>query len=150
MLVDAGNVRPLRAVTQHGNHRPPHHRPEHGALTHQTKRSRRPRRGSGKSPVLVAQALLPVRPSRPHYKLQLELRVSHIRTLLLVATTAHPRQDPSGAKPPAGGAGAGDDHYAKLLTHNSTPAENPPTHAVIMAGGRGTRFGPRSRTRTPK
>jgi len=25
-----------------------------------------------------------------------------------------------------------------------------PTHAVILAGGRGTRFWPRSRTRTPK
>ena len=25
-----------------------------------------------------------------------------------------------------------------------------PTHAVVLAGGRGTRFWPRSRTRTPK
>jgi mannose-1-phosphate guanylyltransferase len=32
----------------------------------------------------------------------------------------------------------------------STDKLNPPTHAVIMAGGRGTRFWPRSRTRTPK
>jgi len=30
------------------------------------------------------------------------------------------------------------------------PTEKPPIHAVIMAGGRGTRFWPRSRTRTPK
>ena len=32
------------------------------------------------------------------------------------------------------------------------PTNNPklPTHAIIMAGGRGTRFWPRSRTRTPK
>src|SRR6266481_228912 len=28
--------------------------------------------------------------------------------------------------------------------------ENLPVHAVILAGGRGTRFWPRSRTRTPK
>jgi len=30
------------------------------------------------------------------------------------------------------------------------PSENLTTHAVILAGGRGTRFWPRSRTRTPK
>ncbi len=30
------------------------------------------------------------------------------------------------------------------------PTEKPSIHAVIMAGGRGTRFWPRSRTRTPK
>jgi mannose-1-phosphate guanylyltransferase len=30
------------------------------------------------------------------------------------------------------------------------PAEKPTVHAVILAGGRGTRFWPRSRTRTPK
>jgi mannose-1-phosphate guanylyltransferase len=30
------------------------------------------------------------------------------------------------------------------------PTEKLPTHAVILAGGRGTRFWPRSRTRTPK
>ncbi|HXM94930.1 MAG TPA: sugar phosphate nucleotidyltransferase [Candidatus Dormibacteraeota bacterium] len=30
------------------------------------------------------------------------------------------------------------------------PLEKLPTHAVILAGGRGTRFWPRSRTRTPK
>src|SRR5258708_23354841 len=32
----------------------------------------------------------------------------------------------------------------------SMPSENLITHAVILAGGRGTRFWPRSRTRTPK
>src|SRR5271154_1947066 len=30
------------------------------------------------------------------------------------------------------------------------PTEKLQTHAVILAGGRGTRFWPRSRTRTPK
>src|SRR5258708_40103788 len=30
------------------------------------------------------------------------------------------------------------------------PTEKLPVHAVILAGGRGTRFWPRSRTRTPK
>src|SRR3984893_385241 len=30
------------------------------------------------------------------------------------------------------------------------PADKVTTHAVILAGGRGTRFWPRSRTRTPK
>jgi len=30
------------------------------------------------------------------------------------------------------------------------PTEKLPTHAIILAGGRGTRFWPRSRTRTPK
>src|SRR5437762_11764619 len=30
------------------------------------------------------------------------------------------------------------------------PSEELVTHAVILAGGRGTRFWPRSRTRTPK
>src|SRR5258707_15479637 len=30
------------------------------------------------------------------------------------------------------------------------PRENLPVHAVILAGGRGTRFWPRSRTKTPK
>jgi mannose-1-phosphate guanylyltransferase len=32
----------------------------------------------------------------------------------------------------------------------STRSSNPPAHAVILAGGRGTRFWPRSRTRQPK
>ena len=30
------------------------------------------------------------------------------------------------------------------------PDEKLPVHAIVLAGGRGTRFWPRSRTRTPK
>ena len=36
------------------------------------------------------------------------------------------------------------------MTPASTKSGEPQAHAVILAGGRGTRFWPRSRTRTPK
>jgi mannose-1-phosphate guanylyltransferase len=36
------------------------------------------------------------------------------------------------------------------MDNTDTPVRTPPVHIVIMAGGRGTRFWPRSRARTPK